>query len=387
MRVTVHQTIADFSPAEWNALTAPDDPFTEHAFLKALEDSRSVGRGTGWEPVFLAVRDGDRLQAAMPLYAKSHSYGEYIFDWSWANASHQAGIAYYPKLVAAVPFTPVGGRRILTPDGALDSPAVMHLMGGVEEVAAQTGASSVHMLFSRADERTLLASDHGYQPRLTYQFHWENAGYRDFEDYLSTFRSSARKQMRRERREAQAHGLEICTREGPELTEEEWDALYPFYRSTVEWRGGVPYLQPAFFREIRAHMAERVVVALASENGSPVAGALAFRKGDSLYGRYWGTMGDFGFLHFELCYHQLIEYAIEKGLRRFEAGAQGEHKLKRGLLPAPTYSAHRIAHPGLAAAVADFLPRETAAVEREMEALRAHGPFHHMQQKSRIPNP
>ena len=376
MKVSVVQSLAEVSPEAWDQLAGKHNPFLEHAFLHLLEESGSVGHGTGWEPRHVLAHDeGGILVGAIPLYRKLHSYGEYIFDWAWADASHRAGIAYYPKLVAAVPFTPATGDRILLADSVPGAGVVDALLSKVREVADSTGASSTHVLFCTGQEEAMLSQRGEFLPRLSYQFHWENPGFRDFEDYLSAFRSGPRKQIRKERRGALSHGFALRTLRGTQLNDQQWASLYGFYRSTVGMRGGMAYLTPAFFQGLRERLAHRVVVSFAMKGELPVAAALAFQKGSHLYGRYWGAAADLEFLHFELCYYQLIDFAIDKGLTRFEAGAQGEHKLKRGFLPSATHSVHWIRHPELAAAVADFLPRERAALDEHMAFLTTQGPF------------
>ena len=378
--VEVVPALSGVPAAEWDTLAGADDPFVEHAFLAALETSGSVGPGTGWSPAHVIARRRGRLEGAVPFYVKTDSYGEYIFDWGWASASQRAGISYYPKLVSSIPFTPATGRRLLVLDG-LEADAGRQVAGalvlGMRTIADRIDASSIHVLFSSAEERAFLCDPAlRFEPRLTYQYHWTNEGYGSFDDYLAAFRSSSRKEVRRERRKAAASGLALRTVRGTELTDAEWAALYAFYRDTTGRKGAIPYLTPRFFEEIRRTLPERVVVGLASRpDGSPVAAALAFQKGRNLFGRYWGCLEDHEALHFELCYYRLIEFAIEHGLARFEAGAQGEHKIRRGLLPSPTFSAHWLRHPGLAEAVADHLPREAEMHEREMELLARHTPF------------
>jgi predicted N-acyltransferase len=370
---------------EWDALVEPDDPFLEHAFLLALERSGSVGRGTGWLPRFVLVHEADeagkagRLVGAVPLYLKSHSYGEFVFDWSWAGAAARAGIAYYPKLVAAVPFTPVTGQRLLT-HPEVDRPGLLpRLIEGLRETARKTDASSIHVLFCRDDELGALQAA-GFDPRLGLQFHWTNRDgqpYDSFDDFLSAFRSRNRKQVRKERAVAAGHGLQLVTRTGPELTNQDWEALESFYDANIDKHGGARYLTPAFFQELRRHLAERVVASLAYRPGDPhpVAGTLNFERGRHLYGRYWGSLEEREMLHFELCYYQLIERAITRGHLRFEAGAQGEHKLKRGLEPTPTLSAHWIQDRGLASAVGRFLQAERAATVQEIAEYQQLSPY------------
>jgi uncharacterized protein len=365
---------------EWNDLAGPDDPFMDHAFLAALEDSGSVGERAGAVPRFVIVRQRGQLVGAVPLYRKTNSYGEFIFDWSWAAAAHRAGIRYYPKLVAAVPFTPATGRRVLLAPalGASErTQALGRLVQGMRALADEERASSIHVLFCPAGEADELAR-HDLVPRLSLQFHWHNrAGepFRDFDDYLGTFKSRHRKQVRHERKVAAGHGLGIFTRAGSELDDRDWRALRAFYAANAERHGSFAYLTDEFFEIVRASYAHRVVASLAYRGDEPVAGTLNFEKGRHLYGRYWGCLGDFPMLHFELCYYQLIERAISRGCSRFEAGAQGEHKLRRGLAPAFTYSAHWIRHPDLAAAVTGFIASEAAAVREQARAYEQETPF------------
>jgi predicted N-acyltransferase len=364
--------------AEWNRLCGDDDPFLEYGFLAALEASGSVGERAGAVPRFVLARDGERLVGAVPLYLKNNSNGEFIFDWGWANAAHRSGIAYYPKLVAAVPFTPATGRRLLlAPDANVDDVSG-HLIEGMRAVAEREHASSIHVLFCTQDELPVLAAN-GLVPRLSMQFHWHNRvtpPYRDFDDYLGAFKSRHRKQVRRERTVAASHGLTFKTASGTELDETDWRALMNFYSANAEKHGGMEYLTPAFFEVVRKTYAHRVVSTLAYRDGVPVAGTFNFEKGRHIYGRYWGCVAEFSMLHFELCYHRLIERAIANGCTRFEAGAQGEHKLKRGLEPAFTHSAHWIRHAGLGAAVADYVAAEAKAVKEQVAAYLTESPFH-----------
>jgi hypothetical protein len=364
----------------WDALAGEDDPFLEHAFLATLEASESVGARAGCEPRLVLARQEGRLVGAVPLYLKTNSYGEFIFDWGWADAAERAGLGYYPKLVAAIPFTPATGRRlpVLLSEGAPpEGEIVAALLAGVREVAQQERASSVHFLFCTEEEKATLAR-HDYLPRLSLQFHWHNRAPRPFEsfdDYLSTFRSRNRKQVRKERQGAAAHGLRFRVATGAELDDRDWAALHRFYLTNVRRHHGTAYLRPAFFELARETLAHRLVSTLAYRGDEPVAGTVNFEKGRHLYGRYWGCVADFEMLHFELCYYQLIERAIARGCKLFEAGAQGEHKLKRGLAPAFTYSAHFIGHPGLRGAIASFVEREALAVEEGLREYAEHTPF------------
>jgi predicted N-acyltransferase len=356
------------------------DPFSEHAFLCALESSGSVGARAGCVPRLLTARDPrGRLVGAVPLYRKTNSYGEFIFDWSWANAAQRSGIRYYPKLVAAIPFTPATGRRLPVLDAPdVDAAAVTSaLLGGLRQVADEERASSVHVLFCTEAEKGRLA-EAGYAPRLSMQFHWHNRAERPFEsfdDFLSTFRSRNRKQVRKEREVAAGHGLSFRTATGPELEPRDWAALRAFYVENVERHGGIAYLSAAFFDAARETLAHRLVATLAYRGTTPVAGTINFEKGPHLYGRYWGCLADFQMLHFELCYYRLIERAIERRCTLFEAGAQGEHKLKRGLVPSFTHSAHWIRDPGLHDAVAGFVRAEADDVTAVAAEYAAHSPF------------
>ncbi|HSZ82824.1 MAG TPA: GNAT family N-acetyltransferase [Polyangia bacterium] len=383
--IEVAQSITEVPAADWDALTGQDDPFLEHAFLAALEASDSVGERAGCEPRLVLAREGGgqgrkgRLVGAVPLYLKTNSNGEFIFDWGWADAAQRAGLRYYPKLVAAIPFTPATGHRlpVLVGAGAPGDAIVDALLGGVQDVAQQERASSVHFLFCTEDERARLARG-GYLPRLSLQFHWHNRADRPFEsfdDYLSTFRSRNRKEVRKERQRAAAHGLRLRVATGDELSARDWQALHQFYVTNVRRHHGMTYLRPAFFEVARQTLGHRLVATLAYRGDEPVAGTVNFEKGRHLYGRYWGCLADFEMLHFELCYYQLIERAIARGCTRFEAGAQGEHKLKRGLAPAFTHSAHWIRHPGLRDAIAHYLEQEAPAIEESLREYAAHTPF------------
>jgi predicted N-acyltransferase len=382
--VQIIDRVTDVPAEAWDRLAGDGDPFLEHGFLSALEASGSVGKKAGCVPRIVLAREGDRLVGAVPLYLKTNSYGEFIFDWGWANAAARAGVRYYPKLVAAIPFTPATGRRLPVleaPD--VDAAAVTAaLIAGVQAVAEDERASSIHFLFCTEGEKQALAAAQFF-PRLSLQFHWQNrAGtpFVDFEDYLSTFRSQNRKQVRKERRLAGEHGLGLRTATGSDLGPRDWEALRTFYLANVERHGGIAYLTDQFFEITRATLAHRIVATLACRpdpsGDQPVAGTLNFEKGPHIYGRYWGCQQDYQMLHFELCYYRLIERAIERRCTRFEAGAQGEHKLKRGLAPAFTHSAHWIRHPGLAEAIDEYIKSEAVSVAERLEEYAAHTPFH-----------
>jgi len=377
LRVSFPEGVSAIEPRAWDALVSPDDPFAEHGFLAALERSASVGRGTGWMPRFVLVEDADGPVGAAPTYLKSHSYGEFVFDWAWAGGAERSGLRYYPKLVVAIPFTPVTGSRLLVRPGADPQLVRTALVQGLDALADETRASSIHVLFCPTDESRFLESA-GYLSRLGMQFHWNNRSptpYQDFEDFLGAFRSRNRKQVRRERALAAGHGLSIQTKEGPALTDAEWEALERFYLANADKHGSECYLTPAFFREIRATFAHRVVASFAYRGETLVAGTLDFERGQHLYGRYWGAIEELDMLHFELCYYQLIERAVRRGYTRFEAGAQGEHKLKRGLDPAPTYSAHWIRHPGLRGAIERFCAAEAHAVTAQIAHYQELSPY------------
>ncbi len=377
VKTSAVDSLRDVAPAEWDALVEESDPFCEYAFLWALEASGSVGAAAGWRPRFVLARQGERLVGAVPLYLKDNSHGEFIFDWGWAGGAHRAGLRYYPKLVAAVPFTPATGRRLLVHPTAPRPAVTSALLDGVRAVADAERASSVHVLFCTENEtREFQAA--GYKPRLSSQYHWTNREppYRDFDDFLGAFRSRHRKQVRKERAVAQAHGLDLATLTGPELGDAEWTALEAFYRANADKHGGIAYLAPRFFHLARQTLAARVVATFAYRDRRPIAGALNFERGRHLYGRYWGALEERDMLHFELCYYRLIERAITRGHTRFEAGAQGSHKLSRGLAPAFTHSAHWIRHPGLRDAVERSIDAEAVMIRAEVAQDHHLSPYH-----------
>ncbi len=359
----------------WNELVGADDPFVEHGFLSLLEQSGSVGPGSGWEPAHVTAWRGKRLIGALPLYLKTHSYGEYIFDWGWADAASRLGISYYPKLVAMVPVTPVTGRRFLFAPGEDPGTLVSRLIDGCFEVADATKSSSIHLLFLSPEEQAWVAADGRLMKRLSFQFHWRNEDYDTFDDFVGRFRSSMRKKLRKERRIASETGLRIDKLQGEEVTPSNWRTLERLYRATCGRKGSYPYLSQEFFELAPSALNGSPLVFAARDEGRIVAASLNFAKGGHVYGRYWGAAQRHDMLHFELCYYRLIEHAIDTGMRRFEAGAQGTHKLRRGLMPVPIHSGHWVRHPVLAQAVADFLPREAASVQEQIEELSHHGPF------------
>ena len=360
----VHAAIAEIGAEIWDGCAGDDNPFVSYGFLSALEDSGSVGNRTGWHPRYAVLRDaGNTVAAVAPAYAKTNSYGEYVFDHGWAQAFERAGGRYYPKLQIAVPFSPVPGPRLLCRPGA----DAATLARALQRLAGELDCSSAHATFCTAAEWESLGAA-GWLQRIGTQFHWSNAGYASFEDFLGALSARKRKAIRRERRDAAA-GLTIRAVSGADLTPEVWTAFYRFYTSTVDRKWGGAYLTKSFFTLLGERLGDRVVLMLAERDGKPIAGALNLRGRDALYGRNWGSVEDIPFLHFELCYYQAIDYAIAHGLSRVEAGAQGEHKIQRGYLPVPTYSAHWIADKSLRRAVASFLDSERPAMLREMAAM------------------
>ncbi len=378
MYLSVIDSLDEIPAEDWDALAGGDNPFVRYAFLSALEHSKSVGAKSGWMPQHLVVHAQAPLRGpllgAAPMYLKTHSYGEYIFDWAWANAYARAGLSYYPKLVVAVPFTPVTGPRLLLNAHLNQSPVGDLLIQGAREHALKTRASSIHWLFTSTHDTEWLER-RGLMRRIGYQFHWQNRGYRDFDDFLNEFSAQKRKKVKRERRYVREAGIEMEVVTGDTLSETHWNTFYKFYRSTLEKHGGIAYLTPAFFHALGADMARDVVLILARHAGKYIAGALNLRGSDTLYGRYWGSLEEFHSLHFETCYYRAIEYCIEQGLRCFEAGAQGEHKLSRGFLPSPVLSAHWLSRAEFSHAVSDFLVQEKDGVEFYMNELNEHSPF------------
>ena len=378
LTATIHGATGEIPAATWPALlpsTAgkPDNPFLDHAFFLALEESGSATRRTGWQPQHIVLTDSGGAPAGlMPLYLKSHSQGEYVFDYGWAEAFSRAGGEYYPKLQCSIPFTPVTAPKLLARSG---DPAIRRaLLTTAETLAERHAISSVHATFVPEDEERL-AREAGWLVRHDTQFHWHNQGFGSFDDFLSTLSSSHRKVTRRERRDALTDGLTVKWLSGKDLTEAVWDAFFDFYMDTGSRKWGHPYLNRKFFSLLSAAMADRIVRMIAYDGGEAVAGTLSLIGRDTLYGRYWGATRNVPFLHFELCYYQAIDYAIAHGLKTVEAGAQGEHKLARGYAPATTRSVHWIGHPGLRHAVATFVEQERASVRREQTALNELTPF------------
>ena len=380
LAIRVSHDIADIAPEQWDACAfpagAPRNPFLAHAFLHALEASGSAVPERGWQPAHVCLEDGTgSLLAVAPAYIKSHSMGEYVFDHSWADAFQRAGGDYYPKMLGAVPFIPATGPRLLTrATGAAGEKMRDDLLTGCIEVATRLGVSSLHFNFLTRPEWDRLGAL-GLLQRMDQQFHWHNDGYADFDAFLAELASKKRKNLKRERREALANGIEVEWVTGRDLTEAHWDAFYHFYLDTGSRKWGQPYLTREFFSLIGQHMADAILLIMCRRAGRYIAGALNLIGSEVLYGRNWGCIEDHRFLHFEACYYQAIDFAIAHGLKRVEAGAQGAHKVARGYLPAATYSAHWIAHPGLRGAVADYLTRERNWVAQDIATVAEHSPF------------
>ncbi|MBC9178430.1 GNAT family N-acetyltransferase [Pseudoroseomonas ludipueritiae] len=371
LTLRLHPAIAEIPAAEWDACAGDGNPFVSHAFLLALEESGSASARTGWLPQHAALRDpAGRLVAVAPAYAKGHSYGEYVFDHAWANAFERAGGRYYPKLQVASPFSPVPGPRLLARDATLQSA----LAGALAQATEALDLSSCHVTFCTEAEWNTLG-EAGWLRRLGTQFHWHNNGYADFEGFLAALSSRKRKSIRRERRDAQSAGLTFRALRGTEITPRHWKTFHKCYMDTVDRKWGSAYLTARFWPLLAERLGDRVVLMVAERDGEPVAGALNLMGKDALYGRNWGSLVEAPFLHFELCYYQAIDFAIAHGLSRVEAGAQGEHKIQRGYLPSPTYSAHFIPHGGLRRAVAEFLEQERPAMLEHMAELASLSPF------------
>jgi len=368
-------TLATMSAGEWDRVAGMDYPFLRHRFLLGLEETGCTTADSGWQPCHVVLRRGEDAIAVMPMYLKSHSYGEYVFDWSWADAWQRSGLDYYPKLVSAIPFTPATGPRLCIGQGEDVAAITATVLQAIQQLANKRGISSWHILFpveSVSEELLQL----GLHQRVATQFHWFNDGYESFDDFLSTFSSRKRKNLRRERKRVVEQGLRLETRTGGEIQAKHWQQFYTFYQLTYAKRSGHGgYLTREFFTQTAAAMGDQVVLVMAYHGDHPVAGALYFRSSDTLFGRYWGCEREFDCLHFEACYYQGIEYCIANGLQRFDPGAQGEHKIQRGFHPVHTYSNHWIADAQLSAAVGDFTRRELAHVEAYKEQAATLLPF------------
>jgi len=374
LAVQVVSRIADIPAADWDAC-AGDNPFVGHAFLSALEDSGSVSAETGWLPQHLVLPNPEGgILGCAPLYLKSHSYGEYVFDWNWADAYERAGGRYYPKLQCSVPFTPATGPRLLVNPAAERGEVEAGLIAAMLELARRHQASSLHITFPPRDQFDRLGA-FGLLQRLGVQYHWLNNDYADFDAFLAGLASRKRKAIRKERRKVAESGIRLTPLSGSDIEARHWDAFFEFYIATADRKWGQPYLTREFFHLLGERLADRVVLVMADYQDEPVAGALNLKSDTTLFGRNWGALGRFRFLHFEACYYQAIDYAIAHGLKTVEAGAQGEHKIQRGYLPTATYSAHWIADAGFSNAIEEFLVRERRAMQHEIDALGDYSPF------------
>ena len=374
LKIEIVSSISELDSNAWNALT-DGSPLTSHGFFSALEKTQCVGDGTGWQPIPLIVTEDNQLKGAIPLYAKSHSYGEYVFDWAWANAFEQNGVTYYPKLISAIPFTPISGARLLSHD-----PEVRTLMAAVlADQLQRLNLSSVHVLFPDDDSAESLEKL-GWIKRDGVQFRWENQGYKSFEDFLSTLTHDKRKKIRQERKKIAALGVSVRCLAGEDITEADWDFFFKCYERTYHLHRSTPYLTREFFTELACLLPQNILLWLAEKDGQPIAAALSLYdkkpNGQSeLYGRYWGAISYVPGLHFELCYYQAQEFCIEHGIRYFEGGAQGEHKLARGFRPRPTCSFHKIAHPDFAEAIEAAVKRESVSMQFYQNELEERAPF------------
>ena len=386
LRCEVVDGLTDVDASAWNRVAGDTNPFLRHEFLIALERHGCVGEKTGWEPRHLVLFDEhDRLVGASPMYIKYHSYGEYVFDWSWADAYNRYGHRYYPKLVGAIPFTPVSGPRLLCA-GAADASLIRRLLvDAALQVAEQLELSSIHWLFTDRDDQLTL-DDEDLLTRTGCQYHWHNQGFRDFDDFLDTLTSKRRKQIKRERRQTRDAGLQVRMCDGADISSAEWDAFYEFYCATYDKKWGAPYLTRGFFHEIGATLPDSVSLALASRGEYYVAGALCLKDSEAMFGRNWGCSEFYPGLHFELCYYQTIERCITLGLSRFEAGAQGEYKVNRGLMPTTTRSTHWIAHPDFRRAIGHFINEEQVDVSRFVAFMEdQHSPYNQRRQGDKSP--
>jgi predicted N-acyltransferase len=381
VEIEVVSSLAQVPEADWDACACPEattggapiDPFSTHRFLSALENSGSVGSGTGWQPQYLLARSNGELIGTAPLYVKSNSQGEYIFDHNWAHAYENAGGRYYPKLQIAIPFTPVTGRRLLVKPEVKET-AQAALIQGMVQLAANNELSSLHVTFCTEEEKRA-GEEMGLLSRTSQQFHWVNNDYESFDAFLMSLASRKRKNIRKEREQANAFGGEVRVLTGDQIEPEHWDAFWRFYQDTGARKWGTPYLTREFFDIVQETMRDDVYLILAQREGVPVAGALNFVGRDTLFGRYWGCVEDHPCLHFELCYYRAIDIAIERGLKRIEAGAQGEHKLARGYLPVTTHSLHWVGDKGFSDAIKQYLQAERTAIEQDIEVLTDYGPF------------
>jgi predicted N-acyltransferase len=368
-RFSVISSLADVGAAAWDALT-DGNPFLSYAFLHALHESGSASTETGWQPQYLVVHEGKQLAAAMPLYVKHHSYGEYVFDWAWAEAYHRNGIEYYPKLLSAIPFTPVTGGRLLAKDDAARGALIDYLC----EQQKATGMSSTHVLYPPEDQAKALEKA-GFMLRSNVQFHWLNEGYKDFDEFLQSLEHKKRKNIRAERRKVLEAGVTMRRIRGRDVTDQDWRFFHLCYSNTYAEHRSSPYLNLDFFQRIGAAMSDNILLVVAERDGHPIASSLVIHNEDTLYGRYWGAIEHVPCLHFETAYYQPLEFCIENRIATFEGGAQGEHKMARGFLPQKTWSAHWLAHPAFSDAVERFLQRESGGIDDYISELNERNPF------------
>ena len=374
MPVSVHDTIAAIDAAEWDALAGEDYPFLKHAFLATGERTGCVSAEAGWTPCHLALRDSrGRLRGALPLYEKTHSWGEFVFDWAWANAYERAGLRYYPKLVSAVPYTPAASSRLLLADRN-DAEGATALIEAALARARERGCSSVHVLFPHSEELVYFERA-GLKIRKDCQFHWHNDGYSDFDEFISTFSAAKRKKARRDRRRVAEAGITFRHLHGSDVSVENWQIIYQFISKTFMQRGSMPYYDLDFFERIAAALPDQLLVVMGEIRGTPVSAAIFYVGSNALYGRYWGSSGYYNALHFETCYYQGIDYCIQHGIQTFEPGTQGEHKISRGFVPHTTWSAHWLAHPEFYAAVEAYVDDEAEYIDRYMRAVDRHSPY------------
>jgi uncharacterized protein len=374
VRTETHESFVAIPPSDWDALGTGGQPFLSHRFLAGLERTRCIGPRAGWKPLVVALRDARGLAAAAPAFLKHHSYGEFVFDFAWAQAYSRVGLPYYPKLVIAAPFTPATGPRLLVRSDLSHAEIAPQLIEAIQRTATQHELSSVHVLFPSAADRDALAAA-GWLTRRDCQFHWTNRGYRNFDDFLATFTAEKRKKARRERRRVEEAGIRYLTLRGSAMSDQDVADVWSLHRDTFLRHGHEPYLSLDFFRDAARQLGDRFLAKVARLDGRNIATAVFFRSDDTLYGRYWGAAGDFHSLHFETCYHQGIELCIEEGIARFEPGTQGEHKVSRGFEPALTFSGHYIVEPRFRAAIADYLEREARGVDEYAAAVQRHVPY------------
>ena len=381
MQLTIHKNLSSLEQGAWNALNSSDNPFLRYEFLHALENTGCVGDGTGWIPQYVSAQVADKLIAAIPMYIKHHSYGEYIFDWAWANAYQHHGLAYYPKLLIGIPFTPVTGARLLIhPDEENTQQLQSELIAFCQQHALHINASSIHCLFNSATENKQFVQ-RGFMERLGNQFHWQNQNYTNFDDYLSTLTSRHRKKIKRERQRIKEQNISLRMYKAQEITQAQWQHFYRFYNTTCQTKGGVAYLNYAFFQQLARTLPNNILLAGAYKNGEMLAAAFFMHNNTTLYGRYWGSEDAYHSLHFETCYYTPIEYCIHQHIERFEAGAQGEHKLSRGFLPTAIHSNHWIANNEFKTAISHYLEHEKQHILLYQDELSSHSPFKAKQNK------